>query len=110
MSAAGEVVLLPVPFTNLTSLKRRPVLVIRDSDDQGDFIALPVTSQAQPAPAIPLTATDFSRGLLAKPSWVRTDKFYTFHDSIVVAVLGAITTECQSRISKAVCHGLGCLK
>jgi len=42
----GELVLVAYPFTDLSSKKRRPVMVIRSPDQQGDFIAMPVTSQS----------------------------------------------------------------
>ena len=46
MSRAGDVVLLPFPFTDLSATKKRPVLLLSDEDSLGDFLALAVTSGA----------------------------------------------------------------
>ena len=43
MFDAGDLVLLPFPFFNLTSAKRRPVLMMTAPDAQGAFLACPVT-------------------------------------------------------------------
>ena len=40
----GEIVGLPFPFSDLTSKKRRPVLVLTQADYRGDFMGLAVTS------------------------------------------------------------------
>ncbi len=43
----GEVVLLPVPFTDLTSRKVRPAVVIGLSARTGDLFVVPISSQMQ---------------------------------------------------------------
>ena len=45
MFEAGELVVVPFPFTDLSSAKRRPVLALTAPDTQGDFIGCPVTSR-----------------------------------------------------------------
>lgn len=41
----GEVVLIPFPYIDLATTKRRPVLVLRPSDAFGDFL-IGVTSRS----------------------------------------------------------------
>lgn len=41
----GEVVLLPIPFTDLTSRKVRPAVVIGSSTGAGDLFLVPISSQ-----------------------------------------------------------------
>jgi len=41
----GEVVLLPIPFTDLTSRKVRPAVVIGQSSGVGDLFVVPISSQ-----------------------------------------------------------------
>ena len=43
----GEVVLLPIPFTDLTSRKVRPAVVIGHSSHIGDVFVVPITSVVQ---------------------------------------------------------------
>ena len=40
----GELVAIPFPYSDLTTRKRRPVLVLSHPDDRGDFVGLAVTS------------------------------------------------------------------
>lgn len=51
----GEVVLVPIPFTDLTSQKVRPAIVVGHSSRSGDLFVVPVTSQLQNAD-LPLQA------------------------------------------------------
>ena len=46
MFDAGHLILLPLPFSDFTSTKRRPVLLLMAADPQGDVVACPVTSRA----------------------------------------------------------------
>jgi mRNA interferase MazF len=43
----NEVVLLPIPFTDLTSRKVRPAVVIGHSSHAGDLFVVPISSQLQ---------------------------------------------------------------
>lgn len=47
MPERGDLLLIPFPFTDLSTTKRRPVLALTAADSYGDFIALPVTSRPQ---------------------------------------------------------------
>jgi len=40
----GEIIGLPFPFSDLASLKKRPVLVLTQADYRGDFMGLAITS------------------------------------------------------------------
>ena len=40
----GDLVGIPFPYSNLTTKKRRPVLVVTSPDRHGDFMGLAVTS------------------------------------------------------------------
>ena len=48
----GDLALVPFPFTDLSSAKRRPVLVLADPDGYGDFVAVAVTSRPHHCNAI----------------------------------------------------------
>src|SRR5580692_5630854 len=45
--STGEVILLPIPFTDLTSRKVRPAIVIGHSSFAGDLFVVPISSQLQ---------------------------------------------------------------
>ena len=40
----GDLVLIPFPFSDLNTTKKRPVLVLTKPDHHGDFVGLAVTS------------------------------------------------------------------
>lgn len=54
MFEAGALVLLPFPFSDATTAKRRPVLALTKPDEYGDFIGMAVSSCAHHANAVPL--------------------------------------------------------
>ena len=108
MSHPGEIVLIPFPYTNLSTTKRRPVLVLRPADPFGDFLAVAVTSQAGHQDSVPLTQDDFQKGILPKPSYVRTSKLYTLNERIIAHRFGTLTPEAFARAHVAICAMLGC--
>jgi len=62
MFERGDLLLVPFPFTDLSAMKRRPVLAVTTADSYGDFIAIPVTSRPQAEHGLPLTAVDMLAG------------------------------------------------
>ncbi len=83
MFERGEIVLIPYPFTDLSSKKQRPVLTLSAPDQQGDFIALPITSRGYHKNSISLE-NYLQEGKLPKPSWVRTDRIVTLNQISVI--------------------------
>ena len=103
-----EVVLLPFPFTDLSANKKRPVLILKLPNFQGDFLAVQITSQSGFENALALQQNDFELGLLPKTSYVRPDKLITLNESLVVQRMGRISEGTFIRIQKAVCLNLNC--
>jgi len=68
----GDLALAPFPFTDLSSVKRRPVLVSADPDGYVDFLAVAVTSRPHHSNAIAIGDQNISHGALPATSWVRT--------------------------------------
>jgi mRNA interferase MazF len=108
MYLPGDVVLLPFPFSDLSASKKRPVLILRATNSQGDFLAVQITSQPSYANALVLEQEDFRIGVLPKQSFVRPDKLITLNTSLVIHRMGQLTDDAMARIQKAVCVCLGC--
>lgn len=90
--AAGQVVVLPFPFSDLSRNKYRPVLVLADAC-RGDWIACQITSNPySDSRALALTELDFANGRLAHTSYVRPGKlFKDFPDQgLVKGDMGAV--------------------
>jgi mRNA interferase MazF len=103
MFERGELVLVPFPFSDLSAVKRRPVLVLTAPDGYGDFIALPVTSRPRAERGVPLTSADMLRGALPVPSWIRTDRIVTLNTSLVVKSIGKVSNEIVAKAIKEFC-------
>ena len=93
----GDIVLVSFPFTDLTSSKRRPALVLSpDSFNAAgeDLVLAAVTSRITHDPnAVRLLSGDFAAGGLPKPSVVKATKLFTIHSSLIVKQVGALRTE-----------------
>lgn len=100
--AAGQVVLVHFPFSDLTASKLRPAIVLAQAG-RGDWILCQITSKAYSDPnAIPLESSDFMRGSLHLASFARPGKLFTGHNSLVANQVGALKPAKFSMIRDAV--------
>lgn len=102
MPDQGEIVLVPVPFTDLSSQKRRPVIVI-SSDNynrlSSDIVVVAMTSNPAPvAHSFTIDSQDLVAGALNRPGTVRVDKIYTLHTALVVKRFGKVSSQIIQRI------------
>ena len=104
----GTIVLIPFPFSDLSSTKKRPVLVLTAPDRHSDFIAAGITSVEQKTGAVALETAHLLRGRLPKKSWIRTDKLFTLSSEIVVKNFGAIRPDTFKQVMQAICRTIGC--
>jgi mRNA interferase MazF len=92
----GDVVLVPFPFTDLSSAKQRPALVVSPDAFNAvreDVLVAAITSQIPatlaadefliPANVLPVCG-------LPKPSLVKTTKMVSLHRQLVVKRIGAL--------------------
>jgi mRNA interferase MazF len=105
---AGDIVLLPFPFSDHSASKKRPVLVLVAPDERGDFSALAITSVPQHDKAFALSQVHLSEGRLPKPSWIRCAKVYTVNVSIIVGMFGALQTEAMQAVHLLFCDYFLC--
>lgn len=89
-----DIVLIPIPFSDLTSIKRRPVIVLsRDHYNQRseDVLVVAMTSKLSRIPySVRVKPADLSEGMLKKESLIRADKIYTLSKAIIVKRFGRI--------------------
>ncbi len=108
MYQPSEIVLLPFPFSDLSANKKRPVLILKAANLQGDFLAVQITSQSGYENALVLQQDDFILGLLPKKSYVRPDKLVTLNNSLIAQRIGKLSDDAFVRIHRAVCLSLNC--
>jgi len=100
--AAGAVVLVPFPFSDLSQAKLRPAAVLADAG-RGDWILSQITSQPYgDARAIALTAASFAVGSLRVTGYVRPGKLFTANHDLMVAQVGSLKADALKRIIDAV--------
>lgn len=102
MPEQGDIVLIPIPFTDLSSQKRRPVIVISNNaynQKTADIVVVAMTSNPTPANySFPITSSDLEQGALNRPGQVRADKIYTLSQSIVIKTFGRVDETTLERI------------
>ena len=88
---AGQVVVLPFPFSDLSHQKLRPALLLADAG-RGDWIACQITSNPYAdSRAITLTDHEFTEGGLLRLSYLRPGKLFTCHESLPVNTVGKLS-------------------
>jgi mRNA interferase MazF len=92
----GDVILVPFPFTDLTTVKQRPALVLSAdwfNTSRDDCVVAAITSQI-PSQLQPdeyrLSASDLVAAGLPKPSLVRLGKLFTVSKSLFRKRLGTL--------------------
>lgn len=99
---AGEVVLVPFPFSDLSRAKVRPAVCLADAG-RGDWILCQITSSPYAdSTAVPLDARDFATGGLLVASFARPGKLFTAHAGLMVRSVGVVTPAAFARVRSAV--------
>jgi mRNA interferase MazF len=103
----GDLVLIPFPFSDLKSAKRRPVMVLTSLDRHNDFIGLAVTSVEQRADALRIEPGHLAQGALPRACWIRFDKIFTLSESSIVKTFGAISPQTLASVLQGLCSVVG---
>lgn len=102
MYKQGNILLIPFPFSDLSSTKKRPVLVLSNADynqSHKDIVVAAITSNVTERDYLVLITTgDLDEGQLRVESGVRADKIYTFSQQIVVKKFGHIKPEKMNEV------------
>jgi mRNA interferase MazF len=103
----GDVVVVPFPFSDLSSAKKRPALVLATPDGD-DVILCQITSRlVSDRYAILISEDDFSSGSLRQESNVRPTRIFTADTSIIEYKAGHLNSVVMEKITDRV---IGILK
>ena len=100
MYKRGEIVLVPVPFSDLSNAKRRPVLVVSNTAHNYanlDMVVVAITSNLLQN-GIVIEPGDLTVGILPKRSIIRYDKIYTLEQSIVIKRFGVLSDNVMIKV------------
>lgn len=98
----GDIVVVTFPFSDLTSHKVRPALVLAHTEFN-NLILCQITSNPYASQiAIKLTSKDFKTGTLPTISYVRPDKLFTAEPIIIQRVAAKLQSTKHRAIVKQV--------
>ncbi len=97
MYRQGDIVLIPIPFSDLTNNKQRPVLIISSNSYNKmteDIVVVAVTSQLKDLDySVVIETIDLHEGELKVTSAIRADKVYTLSKDIVKRKFGKVNSK-----------------
>src|ERR1051326_6938209 len=98
MFRPGEIVIAAFPFSSLTTLKRRPCVVLAESDTPNDFVVAFITKTTAAANLPSAVLIDS-----AHPAWkhtglkvqsvIRPDKLVTLNDAVISGAIGVLPSD-----------------
>ena len=92
-----EIVLVPFPYSDLSSRKQRPVLIISNDEYNRKFedvVVCVITSrQYEDEYSISLNNEDLDYGILPEPSVIKIHKLFTIHKSKIIKKFSIINTK-----------------
>jgi mRNA interferase MazF len=94
----GDIVLLRFPYTDGQSFKRRPALVINDTND-GDVVVCRITSQIYKT-KFDVKVDNWDKSGLKLPSVIRIHKIATLEKEMVESVMGKIDDSIKEKVEK----------
>ena len=98
----GDVVVAPFPFSDLSSSKRRPSLVVAQLEGD-DLVLSQITGKKRSDRyAISLDPKDFSSGKLRVPSLIRPNRLFTADARVVLYKAGSVTAEKMQEVTAGV--------
>jgi mRNA interferase MazF len=100
--AAGAVVLVRFPFSDLSQTKLRPAIVLANAG-RGDQVLWQITSKDYGDPrAVELRHTSFASGSLHVVSYARPGKLFTANDALVVRPVAMLTADAFRAVIDAI--------
>ncbi|MBI4546763.1 MAG: type II toxin-antitoxin system PemK/MazF family toxin [Ignavibacteriae bacterium] len=101
-----DILLIPIPFTDLQAVKRRPVLVLSNdnyNESTDDIVVAAITSNIEEKQfGVLIEASDVQEGLLKRTSLIRADKIYTLNQQIIVKRFRRLKQETYRNVVNAI--------
>ena len=102
MYKQGEIVIVPFPFSDLSSIKQRPVLILSkniDNEKVEDIVTCGITSNVKNSKySVLIENEDLIEGEVPKISRVKVDKLFTISQDIVKKKVGRINKESFEKV------------
>lgn len=105
----GDIVLVPFPFTDQSTTKKRPAIIIGSQDynaQRPDLIIMAVTSQLRPQNRFDIPLQDWRQAGLLKPS-VMKPVIATIEKTLVIRSLGRLSDKDRAILTEQLRTFLG---
>jgi mRNA interferase MazF len=100
----GDVVVMPFPFSDLSSLIKRPALVVANLQGE-DIILCEITSKERIySENIKLSKKDFKKGNLKVESFIRPERLFTLRKSIILYKTAVINQKKIKEVENKLCE------
>lgn len=100
----GEIVLAPFPFTDLSTVKQRPLLILsnnRYNSSTKDLVTCGITSNPKDTDfSVVINNKDLISGQIPIESRIKVDKLFTLEQSIVKKKIGMVKKEVLEKVKK----------
>jgi mRNA interferase MazF len=101
-----EIVLVPFPYSDLSSTKKRPVLIISNDDYNIKFedilVCIITSNQFKDDYSVDLGNDDLEIGILPELSVVKTHKLFTIHKSKIIKRFSIVSIEFYSQVEQMI--------
>jgi len=101
-----EIVLVPFPYSDLSATKKRPVIIVSNSDynlKHEDIVVCVITSnQYKDDFSVDLENEDLEIGILPETSVVKVHKLFTIHKSKIIRKFSSVKPEYYPKIEKLI--------
>lgn len=102
----GEIVLIPFPFSDLTSIKQRPVLILSNNeynDNTEDIVVCGLTSNLKDVEySVLVDNKNLIDGNLPVKSRVKTDKIFTLKQSLIRKKIGKVNNKIFEKVKEEI--------
>jgi len=100
----GDIIVLPFPYTDFSSVKKRPAVVIATLRGNNVILAQITTNKRNDEDLLYLTKTDFASGSLSFDSFIMTSLIFTADSSKIEYKAGKLRQEKIKQVENKLCE------
>ncbi len=108
MYEQGEIVIVPFPFSDLSNIKQRPVLILsKDSDNKNsdDVITCGITSNTKNTGySVLINNKNLEKGIIPTESRIKIDKLFTLNKNIIKKKIAKINKTTLNKVKEEFCR------
>jgi len=108
MYEQGDIVKVPFPFSDLSNIRKRPVLILsknKDNEIVDDVITCGITSNLKNTKySIEIDNKDLEKGKIPIKSRIKIDKLFTLKQSIIEKKIAKVNQETFEKVREEFCN------